>query len=124
MQIRKLSDLFRYRKSTNFPASPLNSKFANFYKIMHNSILKTNSPKKRFFYVQILIKSLYATFVREKTCICGLSEVVNSQKSLGLQIANPQITNPQFTKKDWVHKSQTRKVPHLQKVRKYNKLVK
>jgi hypothetical protein len=41
----------------------------------------------------------------EKLCICGLAEVLSQRIS-----------------KDWVRKSQIRKVSYLRKVRKYNRL--
>ncbi len=37
-----------------------------------------------------------------------------------LESANPQTTNLQIPQKDWVRKSQIRKVPHFRKVRKSN----
>jgi hypothetical protein len=50
-------------------------------------------------------------------------EVLARKKSLELQITKPQTRNPQITK-IWARKSQIRKVPHLRKVRKSNKIFK
>jgi hypothetical protein len=42
--------------------------------------------------VQILIRALYAIFVRKKVCICGHREVLCPQitEKLGPQIVNPE----------------------------------
>jgi hypothetical protein len=55
-------------------------------------------------------------YVREKK-FADLRKISVRKKSLGPQITNPQLTILQI-KKDWVRKSQIRKVPHLLKIRK------
>jgi hypothetical protein len=65
------------------------------------------SPKSRLFNMIFLFCT--------NLCICGLAEVVNPQKRLGPQIANPKITKIGKSQKRLGRKLQMRKVPHLRK---------
>ncbi len=46
-----------------------------------------------------------------------------SEKSLGPQIANPNNYKPAKSQKDWVRRSQVRKVPHFRKVCKFQPII-
>ncbi len=67
------------------------SQIANFLKNSAQLCLKivlTVFLKPIFYFVEIWIKALYASFVREKVCICWLAEVLSSQITKKNRYAN------------------------------------
>ncbi len=56
--------------------------------------------------------------------ICGFSICGSYLQTSTKKISSLEVFNLQITKKEWIRKSQIRKVSHLRKVRKFNKLFK
>jgi hypothetical protein len=92
----------------NFLLLIFKSQIRKFLKILHNSVSKQSQRfLLYFYYVQILIRTFYAIFVRRKSIL--YFRTFGSFKSSN-------------HKKDSVRKSQIRKVSHVRKLRKSNKL--
>jgi hypothetical protein len=103
-QIRKFLGSFRYHKSANFLGVPVR-------KSQIRKFLRCASPQ--------IAHPQISTKYCKTLCLKTVLKVVFCKKKMYAEVLGPQIA-----KKDWVRKSQIRKVPRLRLVRKSNKLYK
>jgi hypothetical protein len=78
----------------------------------------TKLSQKRKVFLKFEWEHFMLLFVMRKSCICGFAEVLSPQKI----IRSVNCKSTQTAKKYVVRKSQIRKLPNLQKVRKLKKI--